>query len=127
MLEKCVFFFGGKVMEVNDTPLIERGISKNNCLTVILLKKNEKNDDEMKEAVEESNEDVVELDDTDNERDSNVDVDSEESTSDQSNKNSKFNNEDDDDDEDSNDCSSNIEHLQMNLMMSLATTIMSVT
>ena len=36
----------------------------------------------MKEAVEESNEDVVELDDTNNERDSNVDVDSEESTSD---------------------------------------------
>ena len=69
-------------MEENDTPLIERGISKNDCLTVILFKKNEKNDDEMKEAVEESNEDVVELDDTDNERDSNVDVDSEESTSD---------------------------------------------
>ena len=51
----------------------------------------------MKEAVEESNEDVVELDDTDNERDSNVDVDSEESTSDHSNdescgidKNSKY-------------------------------------
>ena len=68
---------------------------------------NEKNDDEMKDAVGESNEDVDELVDTDNERDSNVDVDSEKSTSDQSNdescgfdKNSKFNNEDDDDDED---------------------------
>ena len=46
---------------------------------------NEKNDDEMKEAVGESNEDVDELVDTDNERDSNVDVDSEKSTSDQSN------------------------------------------
>ena len=50
------FVFAGKVMEVNDTPLIERGISKNNCLTVIFKKKNEKNDDEMKEAIEESNE-----------------------------------------------------------------------
>ena len=53
------FVFLGKVMEVNDTPLIERGISKNNCLTVILLKKNEKNDDEMKEAIEESNEKMI--------------------------------------------------------------------
>ena len=33
------FFSFGKVMEENDTPLIERGISKNDCLTVILLKK----------------------------------------------------------------------------------------
>ena len=79
-----------------------------------MLKKNEKNDDEMKEAVEESNEGIYELDDTDNERDNNVDVDSEESTSDQSNdescgidKNSKFNNEDDDDDEDPDDGSIN--------------------
>ena len=81
-VEEIRFVFGGKVIEENDNPLIERGISKNDCLTVILLNKNEKNDDEMKEAVEESNEDVVELDDTNNERDSNVDVDSEESTSD---------------------------------------------
>ena len=98
------YVFGGKVMEDNDTPLIDRGISKNNCLTVI----NEKNNDEMKETVEESNEDVVDLDVPDNDR-GNVDVDSERSTSDsnQSNdescgidKNSKYNNEADDDDED---------------------------
>ena len=85
MLKKCVFVFGSKVIEGNDNPLIERGISKNDCLTVILFRKNEKNDDEMKEAVGESNEDIDEVVDTDNERDSNVDVDSEKSTSDQSN------------------------------------------
>ena len=91
-------------MEENDTPLIDRGISKDNCLTVI----NEKNNDEMKETVEESNEDVVDLDVPDNER-GNVDVDLERSTTvfNQSNEeslgidnNSKYNNEDDDDDED---------------------------
>ena len=98
------YVFGGKVMEENDTPLIDRGISKNNCLTVI----NGENNDEMKETVEESNEDVVDLDVPDNEK-RNIDVDSERSASDsnQSNdescgidKNSKCNNEDDDDDED---------------------------
>ena len=97
------YIFGGKVMEENDTPLFDRGITKKNCLTVINKKKN----DEMKETVEESNEDV-DLDVPDNER-GNVDVDSERSTTDfnQSNdescgidKNSKCNNEDDDDDED---------------------------
>ena len=55
------YFFGGKVMEENDTPLIDRGISKNNCLTDI----NEKNNDEMKETVEENSKNNNEDDDDD--------------------------------------------------------------
>ena len=82
-------------MEENDTPLIDRCISKNNCLTVI----NKKNNDEMKETVEESNKDVVDLDVPDNDRE-NVDVNSERSTSDSNQSNDESCGEADDDDED---------------------------
>ena len=84
------YVFGGKVMEENDTPLIDRGISKNNCLTVI----NGNNNDEMKEIIEEINEDVVDFDVPVSER-GNVEADSKISTS-YSNQSS---NEDDDDDQ----------------------------
>ena len=70
-----------------------------------IVKKNEKNDDEMKEVVEESNEDVDELDDIDNERDSTSHESIDESCG--IDKNLKFNNVDDDDDEDSDDDSIN--------------------
>ena len=55
------YIFGGKVMEENDTPLFDRGITKNNCLTVISKKKN----DEMKETVEENSKINNEDDDDD--------------------------------------------------------------
>ena len=55
------YIFGGKVMEENDTPLFDRGITKKNCLTVINKKKN----DEMKETVEENSKNNNEDDDDD--------------------------------------------------------------
>ena len=55
------YIFVGKLMEENDTPLFDRGITKKNCLTVINKKKN----DEMKETVEENSKNNNEDDDDD--------------------------------------------------------------
>ena len=38
-VEEMSFVLGGKIMDENDNLLVERGISKNNCLTIILPKK----------------------------------------------------------------------------------------